>query len=507
MRLSRNACLVLAALIVVAAAAVFIVPCRVQPTSSSAPTALPLDSTALRPGGYFSGSVMRERIARVRMGAVKITVTRAGAPVAGAQLKLEQVAHDFKFGCAIPTRRDLTQARCTDAQIAAIYDYIAAFGNSVTPENAFKIQSLSPKEGAWDFSQADEIVQWCIDHGKTMRLHNLISFTIPSWLSDYSGVEFQNKCAEYAATVLAHYKDVRLKDGRYLVYAADGFNEAVHGNRDLSSDFLNATLDAMTAAAKRDGEPMKLAVNEYGLIAAEPLMGYDFTEDGVRDFVDVLIPRFIAKLRDPSQITVGMQCHPMSTAYSADDLAATLDKLQAAGVKDVQVTECMFPSNGDAILSPEEMRMRDEVLKEGRVPPARARYSPQTQEKELTDLCRRCFSDPRISAFILWNLFDREGETDSTAHNISWRPKYKEAIITIGLDGAFHPKPAYYSLQRLVNTEWHTSLTLLTDTSGAADCTAFYGLYDCTITAGGTTLTQRLHVEKGHDNRFEIPLP
>jgi len=509
MRLSRNACLIIAALIVVAVAAVFLVPCRVQPTApAAAPTAsLPLDSTATAPGGYFSEPVMRDRIAHTRTSPVTIRVTRSGAPVAGAEVKLDQVAHDFKFGCAIPTRRELRDYHCTDAQIAAIYDYIAGFGNCVTPENAFKIQSLSPKEGAWDFSAADEIAQWCIDHDKTMKIHNLLSLTVPSWLTECSAAELQTKCCSYAAAVLARYKDVRLKDGRYLVYAADGFNEAVHGNRDLSPEFINATFDAMLSAAKRPGEPIDVLLNEYGLITTEPPTGYMATDDRVRDFADVLIPCFIAKLRDPSLITIGMQCHPMSTAYSADDLAATLSKLEAAGIRDVQVTECMFPSNGDAILSPAEGLRRDAMLKAGVTPPPRARYTPESQEKELTDLCRRSFSAPSISAFILWNLFDREGETDSTTGNISWRPKYKEGIITIALDGAFHPKSAWYSLLHLMNTEWHTSATLTTDVKGLAASRAFYGLYDCTVTVNGAPLTKRLHIEKGRDNTFEILLP
>jgi hypothetical protein len=147
------------------------------------------------------------------------------------------------------------------------------------------------------------------------------------------------------------------------------------------------------------------------------------------------------------------------------------------------------------------------MLKNGIVPPLRARYTEETQCAELTDLCRRSFSDPRMSAFVLWNLFDREGETDTTTGNISWRPKYKEGIITIGLDGAFHPKPAWYGLQRLIKTDWHTSLDLATDSSGRARGTGFYGLYDCTVTAGGATVTRRLHVERDRENRFEIALP
>ena len=50
---------------------------------------------------------MNDRIERFRKGAFEIVVTRGGRPVTDAKVKVQQVEHDFKFGCAIPTRREL----------------------------------------------------------------------------------------------------------------------------------------------------------------------------------------------------------------------------------------------------------------------------------------------------------------------------------------------------------------------------------------------------------------
>ena len=46
--------------------------------------------------------------------------------------------------------------------------------NSITAENAMKYLSTEPKEGQFDFSQADKIMAFAEKHGKKVRGHCLI---------------------------------------------------------------------------------------------------------------------------------------------------------------------------------------------------------------------------------------------------------------------------------------------------------------------------------------------
>ena len=264
----------------------------------------------------------------------------------------------------------------------------------------------------------------------------------------------------------------------------------------------------MHAAAKRDGEPIKILLNEYGLIATEPPKGYKAAEDRVTDFTDVLIPHFIQKssetLRKSPSACSATRCRPRTPRRTSKRRWQS-SKRQGYGTSR-SPNACSPPT---AIRSSRPRRCESATsCSRPATPLPRARGTRLRRRKRSSPTSAAgSFSDPRISAFILWNLFDREGETDDTKGNISWRPKYKEGIITIGLDGAFHPKPAWYSLQNLIKSEWSTSLDLTTNAEGRVGGSAFYGLYDCTVAEGATTMTKRVHIERGGENRFEIAVP
>ena len=98
--------------------------------------------------------------------------------------------------------------------------------NSVTAENDWKPALIHPKEGVWNFENADKIADFCRQNGIKMRGHCLCWHSqFADWMfTDKNGKEvskevFYERLREHIHTVVKRYKDV--------VYAWDVVNEAM----------------------------------------------------------------------------------------------------------------------------------------------------------------------------------------------------------------------------------------------------------------------------------------
>jgi len=82
--------------------------------------------------------------------------------------------------------------------------------NSLTPENAAKIEHLQPKEGVFDFSEFDSMVDFAIKNNK--RIHGVAliwhNFGRLDWLENFQGdsADWENIFKKHIQTVVSHYK-------------------------------------------------------------------------------------------------------------------------------------------------------------------------------------------------------------------------------------------------------------------------------------------------------------
>ena len=105
-------------------------------------------------------------------------------------------------------------------------DIILSNFNSITAENDFKPGSVQPREGEWNFRNADAIADFCREHGIKLRGHCLV------WHSQVGRWMFQGPDGEQASKELLYE---RLKTHitsivkRYsdIVYCWDVVNEAI----------------------------------------------------------------------------------------------------------------------------------------------------------------------------------------------------------------------------------------------------------------------------------------
>ena len=112
----------------------------------------------------------------------------------------------FKMGVAVNMRN----MQNPDEVAIILKEY-----NSVTAENDMKPGSLQPKEGEWNWGNADTIANFCRKHGIKMRGHCLVWHSqFCDWMftdkngKDVSKEVFYERLKKHITTVVNRYKDV-----------------------------------------------------------------------------------------------------------------------------------------------------------------------------------------------------------------------------------------------------------------------------------------------------------
>ncbi len=100
---------------------------------------------------------------------------------------------------------------------------------------------------------------------------------------------------------------------------------------------------------------------------------------------------------------------------------------------------------------------------------------PALQAAIVAHLYRLWFSTPAMAGVTWWNL------GDGTA--------FENENKALGglLDKEMNPKPAYQALDRLINHDWKTRLTVKTGADGRVNFRGFHGRYSLRLTVGAET--------------------
>lgn len=168
-----------------------------------------------------------------------------------------------------------------------MYDDLLPHFNSMTAEFEMKWTSLQPTEGSFDFTAADELLQYAEDHGMRMRGHCLVWYkALPAWVLAEGTTKEQalERIDAHINAVLEHYGN--------SVYCWDVVNEALAnlpsqqqvdsgdfyrtGNEATGTecgdwyalcgvDFIKQAFRSADAARERLGLDIKLYYNDYGL--------------------------------------------------------------------------------------------------------------------------------------------------------------------------------------------------------------------------------------------------
>ncbi len=377
-------------------------------------------------------SDLDEAIRKHRMG----TLVVQAEP--GAEVRVEQLRHEFWFGAALASQMFGGRA---DADVAAQYQrvFLENFNAAVT-ENALKWHAMERRQGEVDYATVDAILKWTDQHAIPLRGHNVF-WGVPNMVQDWQKAMSDE---ELRRTVEARARDVaRRYRGRFAEY--DLNNEMLHGN--YYEQRLGPEITREMAAWMRQEDPQAvLYLNDYDILTGRRVDDYAAQ---IRHLLEQGVPIG----------GIGVQGHLHGDSFDPVALRAALDQLAQFKLP-IRVTEFNFPGQRSKYYGRRDVRLTDE--------------EEQAKARGLTDYYRICFAHPAVDGILMWGFWE----------GANWIP----ASSLYRRD--WSPTPAAQAYRDLVFKEWWTKWSGRADAQGRCEIRAFYGTYR--VTADGKETIVRL---------------
>lgn len=378
---------------------------------------------------------INDSIAKYRKGTITIHAKK------GSNIKIEQLRHEFWFGCAIPDNFAGSMPEGDKQQFQQ--KFLENFNSAVT-ENALKWYSMERQKGQIRYDAIDGILKWTEENEIPLRGHNLfwgISQFIQPWIKELSNDELRQTIKNRAETITAKYK------GRFAEY--DLNNEMIHGN--YYEERLGPQITKEMADWAHNGDPAaKLFVNDYDILTGRRLDDY---------------MAHIRKLRSQGVPVagIGVQGHLHAETFDRGELRRALDSLAKFHLP-VRITEFNMPGQRSAFYKDRIIDLTTE--------------QEEQKARELADYYRICFSHPAVEGILMWGFW-------AGANWIPASSLYKRD---------WSPTPALKAYRDLVFGEWWTNVSGKADRKGNYSTPAFYGKYR--VTVNNTTKEVFLSKEK-----------
>ncbi|MBI4663998.1 MAG: endo-1,4-beta-xylanase [Verrucomicrobia bacterium] len=410
------------------------------------------DSKELAPSDSELLAQARERIEKHRKGDGVVAVRGAdGKSISNAVVKIEQLRHDFRFGCNFfmfgrvkdPQREELYRRR-----FAALLNY-ATLG--------FYWASYERERGQPIYDYTDQVAEWCREHAITCKGHPLVwDYADPRWLpQDFADIRALSNAR--VREIVARFK------GRIDLW--DVINEPTHlgrfktrtGEWAMSMGAVPYTAEHLKIARLANPQAT-LLVNDY---RTDP--PYYKILDALREDGKLLFD------------AIGVQSHMHGGGWPLRRVWDVCDTYAKLGVP-IHFTETTIVSGPRK--GPGENWA--ETTPEGEA--KQAEYVP----KFYTML----FGHPSVEAATWWDFSD-EGAWQRAA--AGWVRK------------DMSPKPVYDRLMELVKGQWWTKAEGRTNMQGELPARAFFGVQRLRAeTPDGRSAGKEVHWRRGGANRHEL---
>jgi len=227
----------------------------------------------------------------------------------------------------------------------------------VTAENEMKWDSLEPNAGQFNWTSADTIVNWAVQHDMEVKGHCLVWHNqLPGWMSSMTGAQaVQDAMQRHIENVMGHFKD--------RVHSWDVVNEGILTDSDTgvgnprmrNSVFYNALgedyLDLAFQMAREQDASAKLYYNDYSIDALNDKA--DFAYEMVKGMVERGVPID----------GVGFQMHigPPNNEANGADVAANFKRFSDLGLE-VLISEMDINRCGDQVTAEEQLTYYHDIV-------------------------------------------------------------------------------------------------------------------------------------------------
>ncbi len=374
-------------------------------------------------------------IARYRKGVLTVRAKPGDA------VMVEQLSHEFWFGCAI-SNGFVSGSMPENDRKQYEENFLKNFNSAVT-ENAVKWGNMEPRKGEVNYAIVDGILNWAKKHQIPLRAHNLfwgIPRFVQPWVKELTDDELRQTLQNRAETITKKYK------GQFAEY--DLNNEMVHGN--YYEDRLGPGITGLMAHWAHQGDPeAKLYLNDYDILTGNKLAEYMAQ---IRKLLAQGVP--IAG--------IGVQGHLHTDTFDRNQLKSALDSLGLFSLP-VRITEFNMPGQRSkyhvekiTTMTPDEEALR---------------------ARELVDYYKICFAHPAVEGILMWGFW-------AGANWIPVSSLYKRD---------WSPTPSAEAYQDLIYKEWWTKESGTAGKDGAFSVPAFYGKYKVTVRG----MSKEIHLTKG----------
>jgi GH35 family endo-1,4-beta-xylanase len=186
----------------------------------------------------------------------------------GAEVAVDQLAHDFPFGACM-SQDVMCQGRVSPEDKAKYLQLLDANFNAVVHENALKWYSTEREKGQITYDNAEAMTQWALDHGKFVRGHCVfwgVDRFVQDWIKELDDATLRAKAKERATGLLARFK------GRIPEY--DVNNEMLHG--DFYARRLGELIRPQMFTWCHEADPdAVLYVNDFGILNSGETAAYE----------------------------------------------------------------------------------------------------------------------------------------------------------------------------------------------------------------------------------------
>lgn len=388
------------------------------------------------------------------------------------QIEVEQVSHDFLFGCIIfelirtneiPENEKIFKERFNQLFNFAVFPFYWA--------------SYETKPGLTKKEDILKVVEWCKENGITTKGHPLVwthTAGTPEWLSNFSTPTSKELLKKRVEKIVSEF------EGKIDIW--DVINEVIHtvnwdvameenkaanDNRYSGKNLMMEKLDFIDSCfrwAHNANPDANFIINEFNIVA---------NENSRKDFYTV-VKKLLEK--DSPINGLGIQVHEPNQGryyYSPQQLWETYENYSDFKLP-LHVTELIPVSNGDEIKGNYKSGV----------------WTEEVQAEFAEMVFTLSFGHPKMQSINWWGFSDK---------NI-WQENGGL------LDEELNPKPVYKTLDRLINKEWKTKLNLTPNKKGKVDFRGFKGDYKVTISKNGEIINESKLKYTTNKNTLNISL-
>ena len=369
-----------------------------------------------------------------------------GTPAARQEVSIDQVSHQFLFGCGAFDAVELMKTPDEKKQAflrERMEKWLALFNYGTLP---FYWGRYEPEEGKPAFRETMAAAKWLRQNGVQVKGHPLCWHTACApWLLKYSNEEILRRQLERIHRDVTAYKDtIGLWDVINEVVIMPEFDRYDNAITRICKEKGRVGLVKEVFAAAKECDPNAiLLINDFNTSEAYAHLIQDLLE------ADVPIS------------AIGIQSHQHQGYWGLEKLNRVLERFSRFGLP-IHFTENTLISG--EIMPAHIVDLNDWQVNEWPSTPE----GEERQAREISEMYSVLFAHPLVEAITTWDFNDG-----------CWLKAPSGFVHEDNTE-----KPSYTALKNLIHGEWETHETLVTDDEGFLAFTGYKGDYQLKTASG-----------------------